>query len=151
MEWYGGMDPADMEFAKSPLGYQNRFLSGFPFNDQFGDHRIVIRRYAIAGIAGAIDADMRPSWGNIVFEMARRGCKILGRIFGIDPKLDDMPSKFDIFLFDFKLFPLRNPDLKTSEVNPCDLFRNRMFDLDSRVDFHEIEILGFIEQEFHCS
>ena len=85
------MDAADMELFERSFCNGDRFFSVFASDDEFGDHRIVVGRNAIAGIAGAVDADMRSAGRDIIFQMPGRGRKIFGRVFGIDPELDDVP------------------------------------------------------------
>ena len=66
--------------------------------------------------------------------------------------------RFDIRLrseIDFgigKRGPLGNENLGFDDINPRDFFGNGVFNLDSRIDFDEVEVVLLrVKQEFHGS
>ena len=57
------------------------------------------------------------------------------------------PLNCDVFLLERELFTLGDLDLRRDEIDAGQLFGDRVLDLDAGVDFHEVEVLVFIEKK----
>mmetsp|Transcript_20320 Transcript_20320/g.43986 ORF Transcript_20320/g.43986 Transcript_20320/m.43986 type:complete len:289 (+) Transcript_20320:1975-2841(+) len=81
------------------------------------------------------------------------GSKVLGWIFGGHTALHCKGIGFgDILLIQSKLFEGlagSNHDLILDNVNAGNFFRDGVFHLYTGIDFHEIVIAAFVDQEFH--
>ena len=75
--------------------------------------------------------------------------RILVGIFGIDAELDHMAIEIDILLLENELLTHRNADLLSDQIDACQLFGHGVLHLDARVDFHEVEVVLFIEKKLH--
>ena len=68
-------------------------------------------------------------------------------ILGVDPALDGMARERDVTLLVGEALAGRDPNLFLDDVNAGDHFGDRMFDLQTRVGFHEVEAAVGIHQE----
>ena len=69
-------------------------------------------------------------------------------VFGVDAELKNMSFKADIFLFESECFAAGDAELFLNEVDAGELFGNGMLYLDAGIDFHEVEMASFIQEEF---
>ena len=68
-------------------------------------------------------------------------------IFRVDANFNRTAISCDIVLRKAQLLASRYKNLLLDQVDPGDLFRNRMFDLDSSVHFDEVKVVVFINDE----
>ncbi len=108
-------------------------------NDQFRDHRIVIRRNDISRINSRIDSYAGTA-GNIEGRDLARTRRKFDRIFGVDAAFDRMADDLNIFLREMHICTGRDHDLIADNIGKRDHFRYRMFDLNARVHFHKIKL-----------
>ena len=109
--------------------------------DEFGDHRIVVHRYFATLIYAGVHT-------HLVFDRFRRleSDQSPGRrhetpegIFGIDSTLDGPALWLDIGLSKGEFFTSSDPDHQFDNVESGDHLGHRMFDLQARVHFEEVE------------
>src|ERR1044071_1606587 len=115
--------------------------------DHFGDHGIVVEWYRHTLLETIVDSNAVTLWSAIRGERADVGKKVIGRIFCIDTHFDGVPVDLDIFLFERKLFALRNFQLKLYKIESCYLFGDGMFYLEARIHLKEIEVEISIHDE----
>ncbi|MOA14674.1 hypothetical protein D3C78_1347930 [compost metagenome] len=106
----------------------------------------------VAGADTAVDPDVRTLIGkNELADRADRRQKIMRRVFGINPGLDGVTVYAEIRPVLRQCLTIRNTELPFDQIQAGNIFRHRMFDLKPCVHFHEIELAGRVEQEFHRS
>ncbi len=124
-----------------------------PCTISFAIHRIVERRDRIALTHAAVDAHRRARRRladdefdalrqTQIFERAGGRQKTVRRILGIEAGFDRVAGRAQIVLLQRQRFAGRDPQLPFDEVEPRHHFGHRMFDLQARIHFHEIEIAG---------
>ena len=83
--------------------------------------------------------------------------EIILRIFSCDPALNGNSCKRKFILsrnfnwFLMELVPVCDKDLTTDDVNSCDLFGYRMFNLYTRIYLYEINVFIFVDKKFYRS
>src|SRR5215467_10126364 len=75
--------------------------------------------------------------------------KVVAGVFGVKPGLNGVAGGGSFQRLDGKLTALGDLNLQADEVEPGDHLSNRMFYLDSGVDFDEVELARRRQQEFH--
>ncbi len=80
-------------------------------------------------------------------EAAGRRQETFVRILGIDSCLDGMAVDFKLLLRQGQRLAAGDPKLPFDEIEPGDHLRNRMFDLEACVHFHEIETAVLVGDE----
>ncbi len=106
----------------------------------------------VSGADAAIDPEIRAFIGkNEMADRADRRQEIMRRVFGVNPRLDGMAVDVEIGPAFRQDLAVRDADLPFDQIEPGNIFRHRMLDLKSRIHFHEIEVAGRVEQEFHGS
>src|SRR5450631_394417 len=83
------------------------------------------------------------------FYHARRRSEIMIGIFGIDAAFDSMSLRLPGLLRNFSA--IGNMKLLLDQIHPDHLLGHAMLDLNTRIHFHEIEIIFCIEQKFYRS
>ena len=73
------------------------------------------------------------------------------RIFGANPRLDRVTAQQDRILLEIQRLTCGNSNLPFHEVQPRHAFRNRMFDLEARVHFDEVEPIVVCQEELDRS
>lgn len=100
MEARSGFDPADSQFAQGSLHGSDGFFARLAMDDDFGDHRIVVRRDAVAAVGMGVDADAEASWQVHRLDFAWTGLEVFIGVFGIDTAFDGCPARLDIALLE---------------------------------------------------
>ncbi len=62
-----------------------------------------------------------------------------------------MPANHDVVLREWQSFTVRDADLQVHQVEPGDQFGHRMFHLQTRIHFQEVEILLLVDQKLDCA
>ena len=145
MERDRGLDPLDHHFLQRALQPHDAALSRAAIDDQLGDHRIVIRRDAIAGIDPAIDAHMHAACRVIAGHHSGRGGEV-ERVLGVDAAFDRMAGELDVLLLHRQRLARRDPDLLAHQVEAGDGLGHRMLDLQSGVHLDEVELAVFPQE-----
>ena len=122
----------------------------------FDEERIIVRGDDSAGVSRAgIETDARSAAGTIGDDLTGIRHEIVLRIFRGDTALDRNAFVPDLILLangdlrPVKSIALSDEDLALYDIHIGDHFRDGVFDLDTRIDFDEIEVLFIlIDQEF---
>ena len=93
-----GSDSRDREVLERVRHSRERLFPIAPGCNQFGDHRIVMRRNGLTAFKARVESEARPARCRPADDGARRWNKILVRILRIDPRLDRVPRNRNIFL-----------------------------------------------------
>src|SRR4051812_902634 len=145
VEGDGGLEAVDDEFLERAPEAHDAALAARSVDDQLGDHRIVIRRYPIAGVEAGIDADVHAAGGDVILHQARRRSEGLG-VLGVDPAFDGVAAKLDLVLLAGEALAARDADLLADEVDAGDIFGYRMLDLEAGVHLDEVEFIILVEE-----
>src|SRR5204862_6743604 len=113
--------------------------------DDLADHRVVIRRHAVALIDVRIDTDSRTAGRVIRGDFPGRRREPIG-VFGVDTAFERVPPNRDVFLPETELLAGRYADLLLHQVDARDHLGHRMLDLDAGVHLDEVELV-ILEQE----
>src|SRR5262245_34048115 len=108
-------------------------------NDEFPDHRIVLRRYAVTRLCVSVEWNSGATGIIHVFDFAGVRLEILVWIFRVDAALEGMSSLLDIRLPKWQRFSRGNQNLAANQINARDQFRYRVFDLNAGVDFDKVK------------
>ncbi len=88
-----------------------------------------------------VDADVRARRPGEPIDPTWRRPEAVGGILRVDPALDRVPSDDDIVLGEVERLARRESELGTNDVDARHHLRDRVLDLDSRVDLEERELL----------
>src|SRR5665647_2380212 len=113
--------------------------------DDLADEGIVIGRHEIAVIDMRIDANAGPARWMIGSDAARRRRK-LERVLCVDAALYGMPSQHHVALAQAQFLAGCDADLLLHQVQTGDHLRDRVFYLDTRIHFDEIELSALIQE-----
>ena len=151
-----GRRARDVEFAECPVALGRHVLdtAGAGEDDQLGEQRIVGRVGRVAGIAIAVDANIRAGgW----LERAEHATAGPGRPVGlhrldVDAELHRHAARRrPDAAAETKLRQggaIRQPQLQLDQIQARDRFRHRMLDLQARVRLDEIEgAAGAVDEE----
>ena len=75
-------------------------------------------------------------------EPAGRGAELVGRIFGIDARLDGVAAPPDLVLAERQRLAGGDSELPLDQVDPGDRLGDRMLDLQPRIHLDEVEFPG---------
>ena len=120
-------------------------------NDELRDHIVVILRYLIALISGSVDTHTKAARSMYSFDLSRAGTEIILRILGVYAAFYRMSAETYIFLLYREREPACNKYLLLYEVDAGLHFGDGVFDLDTRVHLHEVEVFVLIDEELDCS
>src|ERR1039457_4356518 len=88
------------------------------------------------------------SAGNVQeLDAAGAGLEVIERVFGVDPALDGVFLKLNVLLVVPEILTGRDADLFLHDIDPRDLLRDGMFDLDTGVHLNEEKLVGGVEQK----
>jgi hypothetical protein len=93
----GGFDAFDEEFVERSAHAGDGDLPVISANDEFGDHRVVIRGHFVAGVDVAVDAHAASARRVEVPDPTRAGGEVVVRVFGIDAAFDRMATGNRLF------------------------------------------------------
>jgi hypothetical protein len=94
-----------------------------------------------------VDAHPRPAGQHELVDHARLRTEVVGRVLGIDPKLDRVAIEPDLLLARGERLAGREANLLGDQVDPGQRLGHRMLDLDPAVDLDEVEVSPRVEQE----
>ena len=146
----GRLDSLHHRHLQRALHANDRFVAVAAVGNHFGDHRVVVRRNRAIGVGGRVDADAWPATDAEHADVAGRRHERLG-IFGIHPALDRVAVEGDLALPERQPLAGRYPDLLLHDVDAGHELGHRMFDLEARVRFHEIEPGLVVHEELEGS
>ena len=93
-----------------------------------------------------IDADTASTGGIVKIDIAGAGLEISFGILSIDAALDGMSTRLGVDDMGAEMFTGGDLDLVLHEVASVNLFGDRVFDLNTGVHFHEVEIPIVIDE-----
>src|SRR5438093_2180742 len=146
MQRNGGLHPLHHKHIHRAIHAPYSFIASRSMHNQLGDQGIVIRRNNVFGVSGSVDAN---SWST----RSVPACDLTGRrlmrdrIFGIDAAFECVSAEMDIIL------PVRQPltrcnkNLVPHQIDTCDQFGHRMFNLNAGIHFHEVKVPALVHQE----
>ena len=140
-----GFDAFDQRFAQRRAHARHGLLAGVAVNDELGNHRVVVGRYAVVGVKVAVHPHARPARRVPQGDAARRGCEFVG-VFGVDAALERMAAHGDVALAERQLLTGGHHDLRAHDVNARDPLCQRMFHLHAGVHLDEIELAVFVQK-----
>ena len=74
-------------------------------------------------------------------------CEAVGWIFGVEPDFDGVAVQFNFVLSQRQRQAFGNRQLPGHQILPGDQFGNRVFYLQARVHFQEVEVTVFVHKE----
>ena len=142
---------SNVESVQCRLHRTHRSLPVFAVGDHLGDHRVVVRGDFRTLDYPCIDADAvsgRRRRCRQSSNSADRWHKAAFGILCVDPGFNG-PSRiaWDVLLAQAKRLARRNPQHFLHKIYACDLLGYRMFDLQARVHFKEMELPFRIDNE----
>ena len=140
LEWNRGLDSSDHVFIEGPRHTLNASAAAGSGGNDFGDHRVVIRRDGIASIGVGVNADATTAGCVIKTDVAGAGLEIFLRILGVDTTLDGMTARLGFNDIATEMLACSDLDLLLHEIASVDLLGDGVLDLDAGVHFHEVEI-----------
>src|SRR6266850_5756226 len=146
MQWYGSLDAFYDEHLERALHTPYGLGPVAPFDDQLGNHRIVVWRNDGVRVCRRIHTDSRASWRLERRDSSRRRHE-RHRVLGVDPALNSMPGRNDRAGGVLHFFSGGNANLGLDQVHSRDQFRHRMLHLNARVHLNEVHRAVLIHQE----
>ena len=122
------------------------FIASRSMHNQLGDQGIVEWRDNVFGIRRSVDANSRSTRSVPACDLAGRRL-MRNRIFGIDAAFECVAAEMDIILPVRQLLTRCDKDLVAHQIDTCNEFRYRVFNLDAGIHFHKIKVLFFVDQE----
>ena len=152
-----GRDPREPELPERPAelagrrreGLRTRFRFSVTPHDDLGDQRIEARIRDVSRVSARIDA--HPGTARRLEDLddpagrTHRAVRLQG--FEVHPRLHRVAAARDAVPFLGERGAGRELDLEADEVDPHELLRHRMLDLDPRVGLDEVPGAGFVHQE----
>src|SRR5262249_24786099 len=132
---------------QSPTHPGNRQLASTRRHDHLSKHRIVKGRHTISGIDIRINANTRATRKIKSRDRSRRWRKGV-RTLSVDTAFNGVPDHDYIVLRKSERLSFGDPNLITHYVRQRHHLSDRMLNLNTRIHFHEIETIVFVEQEF---
>lgn len=138
----------DKFFQRAPQSHQG-CIAGFAADNQFGNHTVVKRRNAVAGINFRVNANAQAARSVPFGNFTGAGSESF-RVFGVDSAFNCVAAESDVVLGISQSGTAGNADLLANDVNAGNGFGNRMLNLQAGVHFHKIETAVF-KQKFQRS
>ena len=152
MQWNGGLYPFHLELLKGTIHDFDGIATGGAVGNNLGNQGIVIRLNGQVGSKAAVKTHPRATWLMPFGNLSWGWHKVVVRILGIDAALNGMAPELYIPLANAQRLPGGNLDLGTHQINAGNSLSNAMLNLDTRVDFHKVElVIGKIQQKFYST
>src|SRR6266404_1323831 len=137
---------------KSINQFLQRCLTIRAASDYFCEHWVVMNANRSVELDTRVDPQAAQRDRRMpVAEQSCSGEESIGRVFGIQPRLDSMTALFDIFLRDRKTKALGDLDLELYQIEPACHFSNWMFNLQAGIDFDKVELARLRKDELDRS
>src|SRR5690606_30671282 len=141
----GGLDAVDDDLGEGGGHARDGQLAGFGVGDELGDEGIVVRRDAVAVVGVGVHADAGTAGLVDVLDDAGTGHEGL-RVLGVDAALDGMAADLDVVLAVVQPVAVGDAQLLLDDVDARDHLGHRVFHLDARVHFDEVELPVLVEE-----
>src|SRR6185312_4168403 len=133
-----GLDAFEHHLGERDAHARDRGVAVAAVHDELADHRIVVRRNAIAVVDVRVDAHAGAAGAFEALDRAGTGHERI-RILGVDAAFDGVAVDLDVGLLDRQLLAAGDQQLLAHEIHTGDEFGHRMLDLDARVHLDEVE------------
>src|SRR5690606_18109333 len=140
-----GADAIDHHLAERHAHAADRGLAVGAVDDQLADHRVVVRRHAVALVDVAVDAHAGAARRMEVLDQPRARHERL-RVFGIDAALDRVAFQHHVLLPDRELLPGGDIELFADQLDAGDHLGDRVLDLDAGVHLDEVEATVLVQE-----
>ena len=141
----GRLNTFDLEFVQRSDRAPDGFVTVASPDDELGNEIVVVLRDAGALADAAVDPYPWSCWFAVGGELPGGRKEPCGRVFGVDPEFDGVAAALDGI--ERERFARRDPELFDDEIDPCRLFGDGVFDLDSRVHLEEEEVAARVHEE----
>ena len=143
-----GGHPGDVELGQRPHRPARRLLERAAGGDHLGQQRVVVRADGVARVAGRVDADAAAGRGLEPAQHAAAGQERAVRPhgLGVDPRLHGDPARRRVQRQPAESGAVRDAQPELDQVQPGDLFGDRMLDLQPGVDLEEGDLV-VLDQE----
>ena len=140
-----GIDTFHHGFTQSGTHPRQCLLTGIPVNNDFPDHRIVVRRHEIIGVNMRIHPNARAAWRMPHGDAARRGREFV-RVFSVHTALNGVPANLYLALRERQLFARSHHDLGFDNVNTRHHLCDGVLHLHAGVHLDKVELTVFIQK-----
>src|SRR6185369_14859658 len=123
-----GLDALDHHFRQRVFHARDSGVAVFAVGNDLADHGVVVRRYDIAAVQMAVDADARSAWRMKQLYRTGRGHEPLG-VFSVDAAFDRMTAHRYVVLRPRQSLAAGDAQLRFHDIDAGDLFGDRMFHL----------------------
>ena len=114
--------------------------------DDFGQHRVVVRRHDTARLDSAVPTNTLRVGGLKSMKRSHRRQVTVRRILCVQTNLDSVPLGRDLVLGQRERMSVGYIDLPTHQIGSSDALGHWMFDLQTRVHLQEVEAAVGVEQ-----
>ena len=140
----------DLDVIQRPMQPLCRFAARLAPRDDLAEHGIVERRDFVAGV----DADVEPQAGRGIGPAQVRDSPDarqipVARVFGVQARFHGGAMLGNFVLLFRQAGALRDAQLPLHEIDAGDEFGDRVLDLQAGIHFHEVKMLGLVDQELH--
>ena len=146
LEGDGGLDAGDHVFVEGARHAVDTGGAAGGGGDDFGDHRIVMRRDRVAGVGVGVDADSASTGCVVEFDIAGAGLEVFLGILGVDAALDSVAARLGLNDIATEMLAGCDLDLLFHEIAAVDFLGDGVLDLDAGVHFHEVEIPVIVDE-----
>ncbi len=144
-----GFDAGDGVFVEGAAEAGDGFFAGVAPGDEFAEKGIVFVGNGPAFVDTFVEANAGTAGGVAGKDFSWRGEEIVVRILGVEANFHGVATRRNGFPFEGETVAGRDGDLKFDEIEPGNLLGDGMLDLQTRVDFEEIEIEMRVDEKFH--
>lgn len=137
-----GLDTSDSELIESSVKLLDRLFISSAFGNDLGEERVVVWRNDHTLMALSIESDTQTTWGSENTDSSSIWLEPFFRVFGCNSTLNSISTRIDPLLLDAQFLEgctSSNQDLGLDDIDSGGFFRDGVFDLDSWVDFDEVE------------
>ena len=144
-----GSNARNRIFIKGAAQSRNGLFPAVAPGNELAHQGVIIVGNRPAFVHAFIHADSRAAGSVPRQNLSRRREEVVLRILGVKPDFHCMTAWSDGFPSKWQAMPCCNRDLQFDEIQACDLLRNRMLHLQTRIHFQEIKIQVLVHEEFH--
>ena len=129
-----GLGWRDVELVEGGEERVHRGFAGFAVDDELADHRVVVRRDAVAGVAVRVQTHAQAAGRIELLHDAGRGDEALVGVLGVDTDLDRVAVDLDVFLLERQRLTRGDFNGGLNDVDAGDHLGHGVLDLDAGVD-----------------
>ena len=148
MERNRGLDSLDHKFVQRASHPGHGLGSIGSMHDQLAHERVVVRGDGVAGLCLRVPTNPWSAGNAERGDLAGRGAEVVVGVFGVDPTLEGVPVGDDVRLLERQRLTRGDADLLFHKIDAGHHFRDRVLDLNARVDLDEVEPVVGVDEEF---